>query len=51
MQDDDFEWDDAKAHSNLHKHVVTFGEAATVFADPLAIAFPDPDHSRTKIDI
>lgn len=24
---------------------VTFAEAATVFGDPLAVTFPDPDHS------
>jgi uncharacterized DUF497 family protein len=31
--DGDFEWDDAKAESNLEKHGVSFPEAATVFAD------------------
>jgi uncharacterized protein len=41
----DFEWDEAKAESNFHKHNVTFGEAATVFNNPLAITFFDPDHS------
>jgi hypothetical protein len=30
----DFEWDLAKAASNLKKHDVSFFEAATVFADP-----------------
>jgi len=40
-----FEWDEDKAASNLKKHKVAFGEAATVFADPLAVTFPDPDHS------
>jgi uncharacterized DUF497 family protein len=45
MQDDDFEWDDDKARSNFQKHGVTFGEAATVFVDELAVVFPDPDHS------
>ena len=30
----DFEWDSAKADSNLAKHGVSFAEAATVFADP-----------------
>ena len=30
----DFEWDDAKAVSNMAKHGVSFAEAATVFADP-----------------
>lgn len=41
----EFEWDEAKAASNHRKHGVTFGEAATAFADPLAAIFPDPDHS------
>jgi uncharacterized protein len=40
-----FEWDDAKAQTNQQKHGVSFSEAATVFADPLAAIFPDPDHS------
>jgi hypothetical protein len=30
---------------NSRKHGVTFREAATVFGDPLAITFNDPDHS------
>ncbi|KAF0099086.1 MAG: hypothetical protein FD187_2988 [bacterium] len=40
-----FEWDSAKAQSNLTKHGVSFEEAASVFSDPLALSFPDPDHS------
>jgi len=40
-----FEWDSRKAAANLKKHGVTFQEAATVFGDPLAITFQDPDHS------
>jgi uncharacterized DUF497 family protein len=40
-----FEWDEAKARSNLAKHGVSFEEAASVFGDPLALTFPDPDHS------
>lgn len=40
-----FEWDDEKAASNLAKHGVSFEEAETVFADPLAGIGPDPDHS------
>jgi uncharacterized DUF497 family protein len=40
-----FEWDPKKATTNLKKHGVTFQEAATVFGDPLAITFQDPDHS------
>ena len=41
----EFEWDGAKATANAKKHGVTFLEAATVFGDPLAITFTDPDHS------
>jgi uncharacterized DUF497 family protein len=41
----DYEWDQAKAASNLDKHEVSFEEAATVFSDPLYIDFYDPDHS------
>ncbi len=41
----DFEWDEAKASENLKKHGVSFREGASVFGDPLAITFDDPDHS------
>lgn len=40
-----YEWDPKKAKANLRKHGVAFEEAATVFLDPLAVTFPDPDHS------
>jgi hypothetical protein len=40
-----YEWDARKAKTNFRKHGVSFEEAATVFLDPLAITFPDPDHS------
>jgi uncharacterized protein len=40
-----YEWDPGKAKTNLRDHRVSFGEAATVFLDPLAITFPDADHS------
>ena len=43
-----FEWDTRKAAANLKKHGVTFQEAATVFGDPLAITFQDPDHSEEE---
>ncbi len=41
----DFEWDEEKALANLYKHGVSFQEAATVFGDPFALTFEDPDHS------
>jgi uncharacterized protein len=40
-----FEWDPDKAAANLAKHGVSLEEAASVFNDPLAYTFPDPDHS------
>jgi len=40
-----YEWDAAKASANLRKHKVSFAEAASVFLDPLALSFFDPDHS------
>ena len=41
----EFEWDPEKAARNLAKHDVSFHEAATVFGDPLATTYDDPDHS------
>lgn len=38
-------WDARKAAANLKKHNVSFEEASTVLADPLAITGVDPDHS------
>ena len=40
-----YEWDAKKAKANLRKHRVSLEEAATVFLDPLAVTYPDPDHS------
>ena len=45
----EFEWDDAKAAGNEQKHGVSFPEAATACADPLAAIFPDPDHSDEEV--
>jgi uncharacterized DUF497 family protein len=44
----EFEWDPTKAQRNWVKHKVTFQEAATVFGDPLAITYFDPDHSQDE---
>jgi len=41
----EFEWDEEKSVANCKKHGVSFHEEATVFGDPLAITFSDPDHS------
>jgi uncharacterized DUF497 family protein len=40
-----FEWDREKATGNQKKHRISFDEAVTVFYDPLAATFSDPDHS------
>jgi hypothetical protein len=41
-----FEWDETKAAANARKHGVSFEEAASVFGDPLALTFDEPDRSR-----
>ena len=41
-------WNPGKAASNLRRHGVSFDEALTVFLDPLARTFPDPDHSEEE---
>ena len=43
-----YEWDPAKAVDNERKHGVSFDEATTVFLDPLAESFDDPDHSAAE---
>lgn len=43
-----FEWDARKAASNARKHKVAFEEAATIFGDPMALTFADPDHSEDE---
>jgi len=45
----EFEWDDDKAAVNAKKHKVTFAEAATVFADPMAAIFHDEAHSEEEL--
>ena len=46
MGDLRFDWDPAKAGSNLRKHGVAFEDAVTVFTDPVARTMDDPDHSQ-----
>ena len=43
------EWDSEKAAANLRKHRVSFEEASSVFGDPLAVTFHDPDHSVGEV--
>lgn len=42
----EFEWDPAKAESNVEKHGVNFADAVTVFGDPPEVTIPDRDHSE-----
>jgi uncharacterized DUF497 family protein len=44
-----YEWDPKKAKANLSKHRVSFEEAASVFLDPFAVTYPDPDHSGDEV--
>jgi uncharacterized protein len=44
----DFAWDPAKAASNLTKHGVSFAQATTVLADPLAVTVFDARHSQDE---
>ena len=43
-----FSWSDRKAAQNVKNHGVRFEEAATVFLDPLARLYEDPDHSASE---
>ena len=47
----DFEWDDEKDRSNTLKHGVAFAEAATVFADPMAIYLDDGSETEHMVVI
>ena len=42
----EFDWDLAKAASNVRKHNVSFELARTVFRDPLMLSVPDEDHGE-----
>jgi uncharacterized DUF497 family protein len=48
MNDPHFEWDEAKAKSNLHKHRLGFEEGVTIFNDPLIVTIPDSTHSKQE---
>ena len=41
----EFEWDAAKAKTNLGQHRISFEEATSVFYDALSVTISDPDHS------
>jgi uncharacterized protein len=44
----DFNWDPAKAATNVAKHRVAFEDAMTVFRDPLARSVLDRDHGADE---
>ena len=44
-----YEWDPQKAKANLGQHRVSFEEAASVFLIPLAVTYPDPNHSGEEV--
>lgn len=44
-----FEWDPAKAATNLRKHGVSFEEAQSVFYDKMALQFLDSEGSETEV--
>lgn len=48
MEDIRFVWDPQKDKVNVKKHGVSFEEARTVFYDPRAIQYYDPDHSEDE---
>jgi uncharacterized protein len=43
-----FDWNPAKAESNVKKHHISFMLAITVFDDPYALIAPDPRHSTAE---
>jgi uncharacterized DUF497 family protein len=45
----EFEWDANKARKNARFHGVTFEEARSVFADPLAVFLEDELHSEDEV--
>lgn len=48
MNDIHFVWDAGKDKANVRKHGIGFDEARTVFYDPHAIQYYDPDHSEDE---
>jgi hypothetical protein len=43
-----FDWDSKKDTQNRRKHLVSFDEAETVFADEHALLIDDPEHSTVE---
>lgn len=46
-----FSWDPRKAAANVRKHGISFSEAVTVFADPLARIVEDAIHIERALII
>ena len=44
-----YEWDPEKAEAHSRKHGVSFDEASSVFLDPNAVTYDDPDHSNGEL--
>ena len=44
-----FEWDESKKITKNEKHGISFEEAKTLFDNPLAVIFDDPQHSIDEI--
>ena len=43
-----FDWNEAKAAINSHKHGVSFELASSVFNDPQILTVPDIEHSESE---
>lgn len=43
-----FDWDPAKASSNLKKHKISFEQAITAFDDPFSLIADDEKHSKQE---
>lgn len=46
-----YEWDAAKAESNLKKHGVSFDEAVVAAEDPLAMHYADLEHGEVRLTV
>lgn len=43
-----FNWDPAKEVKNIHKHKISFRQAATVFRDPNQLSIYDEEHGDNE---
>ena len=49
MEDEEFEWDNAKAAANVAKHGVTFEMAREAFRDPVAVEWRDLNQDAGEV--